>query len=280
MLRAFVVISALLVGAGPSLAEAQRSVLNDERLAPVRARLTASIDVGQTDDSYGGEISGGWLSEMLAVELGLSVLRRESSEKGAERTEFSPWLGVSVTTKHVGGRVLYRYVAREFEMGSRNGAEHLARIELWGMPLTWIGGYVTAEIGYADGGPQALSYERVQVTGGIRLFANWQPEPSDDDEGSKRAVSILEDGAVRFTYERPDAEQISVVGDFNGWDEERGRLERTDGGRFAGSFSIAPGRYEYHLLVDGTPERPPDAARYVQDGFGGENAILVVGENP
>lgn len=237
-----------------------------------------AFDAGQVDGLFGAGASAGWELDWIAVELGLAAVRRESDQNRARRTEISPWLAVRVATEHVGGRASYRYVAREFDSSSRTGGEHVGRAELWGMPLPWLGGYAELELGQASGGPQALAYERVQVTGGVRLVLDWQPEVADEPESGP--ATLLEDGAVSFVYELPGAERVSVVGDFNGWDEERGRLERSEPGRFEGRFVLGPGRHEYHLLVDGVPRRPPGAARYVRDDFGSENAVLVVGESP
>lgn len=234
-----------------------------------------AFDVGQLDGRFGGEASAGWAFDALAIELGLSVLWRESDDSAVRRIEVAPWLSVRVSTPYVGGRASYRYVAREFASDARSGGEHVGRAEVWGMPLPWLGAYGELELGYAEGGAQALAYERVQFTFGLRLALDWQPEP---DEARDPSASALEDGWARFAFVLPDAERVSVVGDFNDWDETRGQLERAEGGLFEGRFQVGPGRHEYHLVVDGEPMRPPGALRYVRDDFGGENAVMVVGE--
>ncbi len=234
-----------------------------------------AFDVGQLDGRAGGEVSAGWALEALAIELRLSVLWRESDDSALRRAEVAPWLVVRISTPYVGGRASYRYVVRVFETDARSGGEHVGRAEVWGMPLPWLGAYGELELGYAEGGAQALAYERVQVTLGVRLALDWQPEPAEPED---RAAAALEDGWARFAFVLPDAERVSVVGDFNDWDEASGELERAEGGLFEGRFRVGPGRHEYHLVVDGEPMRPPGALRYVRDDFGGENAILVVGE--
>lgn len=236
-----------------------------------------AFDVGQLDGLVGGELSAGWALDVIAIELGLTLVRRESDDERARRTDLAPWIGVRVATEHVGGRASYRYVAREFEASARTGGEHVGRAELWAMPLPWLGAYADLELGFAEGGAQALAYERVQLTAGVRLALDWRPEPAEPPE---RATRVLEGGRVRFAFDLPGAERVSVVGDFNGWDEARGRLERAADGRFEGHLHVGPGRHAYHLIVDGEPTRPPGAARYVRDDFGGENAVLVVGEPP
>lgn len=240
-----------------------------------------AFDLGQLDGIVGGELAVGWTFDPIALELGLSALRRESDEDLARRTELSPWIALRVSTEHVGGQLSYRFVQRFFDSDSRTGGEHAGRLEAFVMPLPWFGAYAELELGHAEGGSQALAYDRVQITGGVRLALDWQaridrPLPTAPSQGP---ATIEEGGWVRFAVVLPEAERASIVGSFNEWDEARGALER-DGDRFVGRFRVEPGRHEYTLIVDGEPLRPPGAPRYVRDGFGGENAVLVVPRSP
>ncbi|HEY8427274.1 MAG TPA: hypothetical protein VIL20_02830 [Sandaracinaceae bacterium] len=235
-----------------------------------------AFDAGQLDVLAGGEMTAGASFDALAIELGLSVLRRESDVEVARRTELAPWIELRVSTPYVGGRVAYRYVHRFFDANSRTGGEHVGRLELTGMPLSWLGAYVELELGHAEGGPQALAYDRVQVGGGLRLVVDWRaPVESPAPPEVQGPATIEEDGWVRFEVALAGAERVSVVGGWNAWDAARGALERR-GDRFVGRFRVGSGRHEYALIVDGEPMRPPGAPRYVSDGFGGENAVLIV----
>ncbi len=235
-----------------------------------------AFDGGQLDGIGGGELSAGWSADAFAVELGLTALRRESDADQARRTELAPWIALRLTTEHVGGQLAYRFVQRFFDADSRSGGEHTGRLEVYGMPLPWLGAYAELELGYAEGGAQALAYERAQITGGLRLALDWRSAVAPAPEPPTQGPATLEDGGwVRFELALPGAERVSVVGDFNDWDAERGVLERR-GERFVGRFQLGPGRHAYSLVVDGEPRRPPGAPRYVSDDFGGENAVLVV----
>lgn len=72
------------------------------------------------------------------------------------------------------------------------------------------------------------------------------------------------------------AQQVILSGTMTGWHARP--LER-HGGVFELSLELGPGRYEYRLEVrDTTGTRlvhPKDAER-VDDGFGGENAVLRI----
>lgn len=82
---------------------------------------------------------------------------------------------------------------------------------------------------------------------------------------------------VQFVLTAPAAKSVAVAGDFNAWARDL-VLEDADGdGIWTGVFPLPPGIHKYMFLVDG--ERwltDPFAAAYVDDGFGGKNAILQV----
>ncbi len=80
---------------------------------------------------------------------------------------------------------------------------------------------------------------------------------------------------ARLAYRAPSARQVSVAGDFNGWNPEQARMRRGAGGVWTVEFPLAPGRrYEYMFLVDGQWVTDPQAPASVDDGYGGRNAVL------
>lgn len=234
------------------------------------------FDVGQADVLAGGAGSVGWTLSPVTVELALAAWRRESDEPLSTRWEIAPSVLVRLSTEYVGGEVLYRAVSREFDQGPRSGVEHVGRMNVWVMPIPWLGGYADLEVGYADGEAQALAYERVQIVGGVRLALDWVPPARASEASADQGPVRVEEGRAHFRFELPGAATVAVIGDFNRWNEERGALRRTDDGAFEGSFEVSPGRHAYVLMVDGEPRRPPGARRYAPDGFGGENAVFIV----
>jgi hypothetical protein len=86
----------------------------------------------------------------------------------------------------------------------------------------------------------------------------------------------VSDGLVRFRMLAPDAEQVYVVGDFNGWSPEATPLSRRSGGWWEMTVELPPGSYQFIYLVDGETLTPPRAATRVDDGFGGENGLFTV----
>ena len=82
---------------------------------------------------------------------------------------------------------------------------------------------------------------------------------------------------VRLVLLRPDAQSVSVAGDFNGWNPAQTKLEQTDDGIWTVTLPLKPGRYEYMFVIDGEHwVADPFAAEETIDGFGSRNAVLDV----
>jgi len=82
---------------------------------------------------------------------------------------------------------------------------------------------------------------------------------------------------VRLVLVRPDAQSVSVAGDFNGWNPAETNLQRSDDGIWTVTLPLRPGRYEYMFIVDGKQWiADPLATEETVDGFGSRNAVLDV----
>jgi hypothetical protein len=83
---------------------------------------------------------------------------------------------------------------------------------------------------------------------------------------------------VRFQLKAPQAKQVFLAGDFNGWSVTTTPLAEMDGsGVWSVTVPLAPGRYQYKFLVDGRRwVIEPDAPAYHSDGFGGRNSVLIL----
>jgi len=79
---------------------------------------------------------------------------------------------------------------------------------------------------------------------------------------------------VTFTIEMPEAEAVSLAGDFNSWDVTACRLTRQDG-IWTVKLPLPPGRYQYVFVADVTKWIPdPKAKDYVDNGYGSKNSVL------
>jgi len=85
--------------------------------------------------------------------------------------------------------------------------------------------------------------------------------------------------AVRLVLEAPGARQVSVVGDWNGWDPTADPLtDRDRDGLWEIELRLRRGQeQQYQFLIDGERWVPdPDSPLRVEDGFGGFNSILQI----
>jgi len=75
----------------------------------------------------------------------------------------------------------------------------------------------------------------------------------------------------------PSARTVAVTGSFNRWDATSDLLSGPDrSDRWTISLSLPPGRYEYLFVINGTEWTPDPLAPSVDDGFGGQNSVLLV----
>lgn len=85
---------------------------------------------------------------------------------------------------------------------------------------------------------------------------------------------------VQFMLVAPNANTVSVVGDFNDWDPAATPLrEAADAGVWTITVPLSAGRHQYVFMVDGTKWTPDPAAPVaVEDSFGMPNSVITVGE--
>ena len=80
---------------------------------------------------------------------------------------------------------------------------------------------------------------------------------------------------VTFKLHAPDAQSVSLAGDFNSWNPDSQPLKNSNG-LWKTTMSLSPGRYEYRFLVDGKWQNDPHCASCVPNPFGSENCIITL----
>jgi len=85
---------------------------------------------------------------------------------------------------------------------------------------------------------------------------------------------------VRFEYTDPAAKTVCLAGTFNHWQPEAKALHSSGAGNWWKDTLLAPGSYEYCLVVDGQWRPDPHARESVPNPFGGRNSILIVASSP
>jgi hypothetical protein len=84
--------------------------------------------------------------------------------------------------------------------------------------------------------------------------------------------------AFEFVVVAPRAGSVSLVGDFNDWDSQRTPMTSTGGGVWTTVLPLAPGRYRYAFLIDGSEWlADPSAPAAGSDGFGAPSSVVTVG---
>lgn len=97
-----------------------------------------------------------------------------------------------------------------------------------------------------------------------------------------RVASAGADGQpTAFVFVAPVARNVSLVGDFNGWDAGATPLRRTDGrNTWSVAVRLPPGRHVYAFVVDGvTWVADPQAPIAPEQWFGQRNSVIVVAED-
>ncbi|MCC6348195.1 MAG: hypothetical protein IT347_01215 [Candidatus Eisenbacteria bacterium] len=139
---------------------------------------------------------------------------------------------------------------------------------------------------------------------------NWKPDPGvsegvDDGFGGKNSVVVVGTGATAAASAPPAAtaaataargagpavssagvvfrftgaaNTVNLAGEFNAWSTSADPMTKAPDGSFTLTKALAPGRYAYKFVVDGTQwKEDPNAAEFVDDGYGGKNSVVVVG---
>ena len=81
---------------------------------------------------------------------------------------------------------------------------------------------------------------------------------------------------VRFEFIHHTAATVCVAGTFNHWQPQTKPLHASCNGHWWKEAALAPGTYEYCLVVDGEWIPDPLASATVPNPFGGLNSILKV----
>ncbi len=85
---------------------------------------------------------------------------------------------------------------------------------------------------------------------------------------------------VHFTFSHPTAVAVCIAGTFNDWNPTSKPMHSSGAGNWRKESSLAPGTYEYCLVVDGLWVPDPLAKGTVPNPFGGRNSVLDVANSP
>ncbi|MEO1287586.1 MAG: isoamylase early set domain-containing protein, partial [Chloroflexota bacterium] len=83
-----------------------------------------------------------------------------------------------------------------------------------------------------------------------------------------------------YTPEEIEAEEVNLVGDFNGWDEGATPMEKLKDGRFKVILPLDKDEeYQFRYLVNGAEwHNDWEADKYVPNPFLGDNSVVTTRE--
>lgn len=90
------------------------------------------------------------------------------------------------------------------------------------------------------------------------------------------AETKVDGNQVTFTFKAPNANQVYLSGNFNGWSPTGDKMTKNADGVWSVTIKLKPGTYQYKFVVDGVWTADESAVSFVDDGFGGKNSILIV----
>jgi len=184
--------------------------------------------------------------------------------------------GVRVVDRIAGMSLLRGGLALNGSIGKRSAADESRLFGAGRLAVTVTPGValIGAAESYASNrltgalGGRAFTAGVSLTLGGPRL-----PRPSPKPAGVPRVGA----GLTRLSLSAPEAAQVEVGGDWNGW--HLVPLTRSANGVWYADLAIPPGVYRYGFRVDGAAWETPKGVAAVNDGFGGKSAWLTVSES-
>ena len=82
--------------------------------------------------------------------------------------------------------------------------------------------------------------------------------------------------SIRFALHKPDAKQVSLCGEFNGWSPSATPMKRHDDGHWETTVALVSGRFQYKFIVDGEWITDPAAQKNVPNEHGSLNSVVEV----
>jgi len=116
------------------------------------------------------------------------------------------------------------------------------------------------------------------ITGKVVNNRDVQPSVGEAKPPAVAQQLPVSDTVVKFVFVAPRASQVSVVGDFNGWNASTTPMVRTaNDSVWTVTLPLTTGRHVYSFVVDGSSwNADPAAPLAPDDGFGHANSVRIV----
>jgi 1,4-alpha-glucan branching enzyme len=81
---------------------------------------------------------------------------------------------------------------------------------------------------------------------------------------------------IHVEFSDSNARQVSIAGTFNDWRPGLSRVTAKGDGKWQTELLLAPGEYEYRLVVDGDWMRDPNCAEQRPDDYSANSVLPVL----
>jgi 1,4-alpha-glucan branching enzyme len=92
---------------------------------------------------------------------------------------------------------------------------------------------------------------------------------------TKKKEKLIEK-AVEFTFLAPDAKEVFLAGEFNGWDNRSLPMKKEKVGVWKTKVTLPPGRHEYKFFADNAWVESLPGMEQVSNPLGTKNFIVWV----
>ena len=86
----------------------------------------------------------------------------------------------------------------------------------------------------------------------------------------------LQTKKTSFKLKLPEAQRVSLVGDFNEWNPEATSMKKDKNGMWKAELDLKPGEYQFKYFVDDHYWMNDDKATKVANAFGTDNSLARI----
>lgn len=104
------------------------------------------------------------------------------------------------------------------------------------------------------------------------------PVPATEPESQPASQPGGQD--YTFYYSESYPQNVHVAGSFNDWSTEATPMSRNDEGVWTATVSLPQGETTYKFFVDGEWKNDPSNPNVAEDGQGGSNSVITIGDAP
>lgn len=155
--------------------------------------------------------------------------------------------------------------------GPRQDLAHAVAVDVELRVRAWLSLFARYDFIWSTSDEASGRYRLDRVLGGVSVAWSWSrtraPAPPP-------LLPSVRGRDVTFRARARPGASVAVIGDWDDWQPQP--LGATGGDRYEATYTLPPGRHAWSLRIDGAVVTPPEAAGFVDDGFGGRNAIVDV----